>query len=586
GMAEVRAGIARGAHGFTRRVAIKRLLPEASGDATLLRMFFDEARTASRLHHAGIVSVLDYGEVAGAPFQVLELVEGRDAGALVRQALARGERMPIEVALHVVKEVAYALAFAHEAKDERGELLGIVHRDVKPSNILIAWSGDVKLGDFGIALARERCAKTTGLVTRGTPGYMSPEQLMGVTADATTDVFALGCTLQGLLVGRSPLTGDAEVAAMLRGQELSASAELPEDVSAIVQRAVRRRPEERYPTARAMAEALGQALAARLQTDATTRLLAWLRPLATAQNTDPGPAIEILSTVGPTERGNRHFTTTAVDPAALQATATGRAPHGHEVPPPASTAAMPPAHAAPLPMHFGVAPQRAASGGRGAWVFVVTLGATLLLAVVAVGGVLGGRWMSESRSTAAASVAPAPIGSAALTAAAAGTSSSAPTEGAKATAAARGGATASRVDPAPVKDGCRCDAVQAPQQGLCHPAAVTAPSCRCDLAVAQPMCWKPFTTTTPAEAMTKSCPERVRQLAVTARNGDPCSAFPMHARAVAGGFQNFTDPERSGRLDACSRCGGGPSYPRTPGAACVGIRSESGERADGVISCK
>jgi serine/threonine protein kinase len=277
GMAEVFEAVAHGAHGFERRVAIKRLLPEIGADVDLVRRFLDEARIASHLHHAGIVAVLDYGVVDGAPFQVLELVEGTNTSTLLQSGITNGTPMPIEVALAIVTETAHALAYAHERRDIAGRPLGIVHRDVKPSNILVSRSGDIKLGDFGIAFARERVAVTTGIVVRGTAGYMSPEQLLGVTIGPESDIFALGVTLDQLLGDALDL--EAAHRLLLSGHELPISPDIPIDVREIVVRATRVRPDERYPSARAMARALGEVLAPRLETDPKTHITQWLAEL-------------------------------------------------------------------------------------------------------------------------------------------------------------------------------------------------------------------------------------------------------------------------------------------------------------------
>ncbi len=322
GMAEVHEAVAVGAHGFSRRVAIKRLLPELGGDDMLVRSFLDEARIASRLHHAGIVSILDYGVVDDRPFQVLELVDGKDAAFLERRARARGKAVPVDVALYVITQVAHALHHAHTATDEQGVSLGIVHRDVKPSNILVSRSGDVKLGDFGIALARERASKTTTFVQKGTPSFMAPEQLVGGVIDARTDVFALGLSLCALLEGKSPLAIEGARAALLGGSELPLPASLPDDVRRIVERAVRRKPEERYESAAHMARDLGAALATRLETDARTRMLAWLDELGGPDAPPPATTQPLRFTLDTAKDGTRRFTTE-------QAAAPPSKPAGH-----------------------------------------------------------------------------------------------------------------------------------------------------------------------------------------------------------------------------------------------------------------
>lgn len=288
GMGEVWEGVAVGEAGFERRVAIKRMFGEPGEDASLGRMFLDEARIASQLHHANIVSILDYGVTDGLPYQVLEYVEGADAEQLVRRGREAGVPLPVELALHICAEVAHALQHAHEAKDASGQPLHIVHRDVTPSNILLSWSGDVKLADFGIALARHRRERTGAGLTKGKPAYMSPEQLTGGELDGRADLFALGCVLHALLTGHSPLAGDGRMADLLAGVELPLAPSLPEDVSALIARAVRRAKHQRFQSAAELASACGRLLAQRLERDARSHLSAWLARLREA-----GPAVSL-----------------------------------------------------------------------------------------------------------------------------------------------------------------------------------------------------------------------------------------------------------------------------------------------------
>ncbi len=209
GMAHLYEAVAEGEHGFERRVAIKRILPELLGDEAAHRMFLDEARIAARLHHGGIVQVLDFGMVDGQPFMVMEFVDGIDAARAERLGRARGRPLPVGVVLHVGAEVAAALRHAHELRGEGGEPRPVVHRDVSPHNVLLSWGGDVKLADFGIAKAAGRQERTaTGLV-KGKPGYMAPEQAAADEVGPPADIYALGASLHGLLVGEPPALGAA-----------------------------------------------------------------------------------------------------------------------------------------------------------------------------------------------------------------------------------------------------------------------------------------------------------------------------------------------------------------------------------------
>lgn len=297
GMAEVLEGVIAGAGGFERRVAIKRILPEHAGDASFSRMFLDEARIASRLHHANVVAILDFGIADGIPFQVLELVEGIDASSLRKAVTSAGNVFPVEVALHVCIEIAHALAHAHGACGDDGKPLGIVHRDVSPHNILVSWNGDVKLTDFGIALARDRSEKTETGIAKGKLAYMAPEQAVGGEVDGRADVFALGCALHALLAGKSPLAGEDRMSQLLTGVPLDVDPSLPEDVRPVIERAIRRSKLERFASAAAMADAMSEILSARIDRDARRVLRDWLtslRPLFPAPDAGVPVALELV----------------------------------------------------------------------------------------------------------------------------------------------------------------------------------------------------------------------------------------------------------------------------------------------------
>ena len=232
-MAQVIEAVAFGHAGFERRVAIKRLLPQHARDGERRRMFFDEARIGSRMHHGGIVPIFDYGLIDGSEFMAMEYVEGLDALRAVSGSTPDIVPMPEGIALHITAEIAHALAYIHDLRDDDNRALGIVHRDVSPPNILLSWNGDVKLSDFGIALSR---APTSGAgdgiaASGGIQGklhYMAPEQARGEPVSAAADVYALGATLDALLGGgrartcrASEESGNArEAAALGRGLSL------------------------------------------------------------------------------------------------------------------------------------------------------------------------------------------------------------------------------------------------------------------------------------------------------------------------------------------------------------------------------
>ncbi len=197
------------------RVALKRLTA-GSGDAKRVASAVDEARVMSTLHHPNVVGLLESGDDHEVPWLALELVEGMSAAAL----LASGARLSEPVGAYVACGVARALEAAHSARGAEGQLLGLVHRDVTPGNVLLGFDGSVKLGDFGIAWAKERVQQTTVGIVKGTPAWMAPEQSTAGSIDARADIFSLGCVLHALISGESPLAGENRLVDLLAGVAL------------------------------------------------------------------------------------------------------------------------------------------------------------------------------------------------------------------------------------------------------------------------------------------------------------------------------------------------------------------------------
>jgi serine/threonine protein kinase len=285
GMAEVWEAVLHGDAGFRRRVAVKRMAAERVGDERLQRMFVDEARLASRLHHANLVAVIDFGVVDGIAFQVLELVDGFDVARLANWGLAANAPMAVPIALGIAAQVAHALHAAHTAVGDDGAPLNIVHRDVSPQNVLVSRGGDVKLADFGIALWEQRTEKTLGATARGKPTYMAPEQAMRGAIDGRADVFSLGCTLHALLTGLSPLQDENALVDLLAGVELVPDANLPAPIRELVARSVRRDRQLRQASAEIFAQECEQVLKALAPPDFDLRraLKAWLTLVVPAE---------------------------------------------------------------------------------------------------------------------------------------------------------------------------------------------------------------------------------------------------------------------------------------------------------------
>jgi serine/threonine protein kinase len=255
GMAEIFAAKVFGAMGFEKSVVIKRILPQFSQDAEFLRMFITEAKLVCHLQHPNIVQVHDLNGIDGQYYIAMEYVNGIDGRQLWRTLAKRKQRLPGVLALLVVAEFLKGLDYAHRAVGPDNQLLGVVHRDVSPSNILISYRGDVKIGDFGIALVQQE-SKTQAGVLKGKYGYMSPEQVAGLAVDHRSDIFAAGIVLAELLLGRRLFLGrsDFETLDKVMNARLDVLEQhegaLPPEVVRIARLALQREPGDRYQSAR------------------------------------------------------------------------------------------------------------------------------------------------------------------------------------------------------------------------------------------------------------------------------------------------------------------------------------------------
>ncbi len=253
GMAEVYRATVRDGPGAGTPVAVKRLLPALARDPGYVALFEQEAEVTRRLRHPNIVEVLDTGVAGGTPFIVMDYVDGRNLRQILSQCAARNILLPGDFAGYVGHVVAQALAHAHTGRDQQGRALGIVHCDVSPSNVFVSKMGEIKLGDFGVAL-------TPG-AARGLPAafgkahYLSPEQILGRPPTPRTDIFALGAVLFELLtdekafpgsdlreVGKRILSGKIRVPSELRP-------EVPFAMDEVVLRCLSPDVENRYDSA-------------------------------------------------------------------------------------------------------------------------------------------------------------------------------------------------------------------------------------------------------------------------------------------------------------------------------------------------
>ncbi len=266
GMAEVFKGRVVAAEGFEKFVAIKRILPDLAEDERFVKMLLTEARIHSALSHRNIVQIHDLGiSEDGQYFIVLEYVEGYDLRIITEQLAAEGEIIPEVLSLHIASELAQGLHFAHELKGEDGQPLGLIHRDVTPSNVLISLAGEVKLSDFGLAKRRHDRSVVGSL--KGNLSYMSPEQAMQVRVDRRTDIFSLGAVLFELLTGRrlreitNEVAGFSQVASGVVPSVRTLRPDLPTTIERLLDRALAADPDQRFPDAGAFGNAIRQALA-------------------------------------------------------------------------------------------------------------------------------------------------------------------------------------------------------------------------------------------------------------------------------------------------------------------------------------
>ncbi len=255
GMAELFLARASAIHGFEKLVVLKRILPQHAESDDFIRMFLAEARLAATLHHPNIVQVYDIGEQDAAYFFTMEFVQGQDLRRVVRAARKAQRVLPLEHILHVVMGVAAGLHHAHEKIGLDGRPLGIVHRDVSPSNVLVTYEGGVKIVDFGIAKAATAQTVTAAGTLKGKIPYMSPEQCRGESVDQRSDIFSIGTLLWELTTGSRLFTGDNEFAIINKvaagdvPAPSSVRGDYPPELEAIVMRALQSDREQRYGSA-------------------------------------------------------------------------------------------------------------------------------------------------------------------------------------------------------------------------------------------------------------------------------------------------------------------------------------------------
>ncbi|MGB5546900.1 MAG: protein kinase [Polyangiales bacterium] len=263
GMAEVFRALEPRAAGEPRVVVLKRMLPHIADETNAQQMFAEEARLASHVTHPNVVHVLGHGEIEGQPYLTLEYVPGCDLWRLNRRLTRDSQKLEHDLVVYLVRQILSGLDAVHRATDATGGVLGIVHRDISPSNVLISIHGDVKIADFGIARADVNAFEAnTAVRANGKLGYLAPEQVSGGQIDRRADLFSTGVIAAELFMRRPLFAGGSELAVLLaiRDAEVHPFVEflpqLPEGLGSVILKALAASPEERPPNARAFWAAL------------------------------------------------------------------------------------------------------------------------------------------------------------------------------------------------------------------------------------------------------------------------------------------------------------------------------------------
>ena len=280
GMAEVHRAVAKSSD-VRRPVALKRMLSHIASSEEMVKSFVREARVASYLRHQNVPQTYDLGRVGDVYFIVMELITGRNLREVLKHCARTTGPMPVRIALNILNQICDALDYAHNLCDDTGEPLGIIHRDVSPSNVIVSEAGVVKLIDFGIAKVSGAGMQTMSGMLKGKFAYMAPEYIAG-TIDARADLFAVGVIAHELLTNRPLFSGrdDIDTVRRVRGMHIDPPSKknplVPPEIDDIVMTALARDPDRRWQHATALSTAL-TTLTRRLGLVATnTQVVQWL----------------------------------------------------------------------------------------------------------------------------------------------------------------------------------------------------------------------------------------------------------------------------------------------------------------------
>lgn len=292
GMAELFLAKQLGTEGFERDVVIKCMHEQLSRSQDFVNMFLDEARLAAKLHHPNIVQITDLGVAEGRYFICMEYLPGEDLESVQLTCERRGEKMPIPIATRIILSACAGLELAH-GLTEAGRPVGLVHRDISPSNVIVTYQGMVKLVDFGIAKAASKLVRTEPGTIKGKWGYMSPEQARGESVDARSDIFSLGVTFHELLTGKRVFDKSHEMGVLIAMMEQpiprpsDVRREIPPELDRIVMRALAKRPFDRYPSVAALSSDLEHFFNCIPAGPGNTQLSRWIQTLFGPERVGP-----------------------------------------------------------------------------------------------------------------------------------------------------------------------------------------------------------------------------------------------------------------------------------------------------------
>ena len=248
--------------GFENLVVIKRILDHLGENEEFVEMFIDEAKISVALQHPNIIRIYDFGKLLDNYFIAMECVHGKDVRNILRKLSHQRRFLPLEYAAFIAFEACKGLEYAHRKSDMQGEAFGIVHRDISPSNILVAYEGGVKIADFGIAKAESNSYATQAGVLKGKFEYMSPEQAVGKELDYRSDLFSLGIVMHEMITGRRLFKCDNEMETLQKIRDVAverpmeANPRVPLELDRIVMKCLARDRDERYQSARQIGDDL------------------------------------------------------------------------------------------------------------------------------------------------------------------------------------------------------------------------------------------------------------------------------------------------------------------------------------------